>query len=282
MRFTRFIAIDWSGARSGYARKLQVAQCRAGSGAPALVTCPGGWTRQGICDWLAQDMLKATGTLVGFDFSFAPPFMDCGAYLPGLSRARTARAFWAELDAQCDDADLGAAGFLARHRGTHFYLGAVDGVKARFMRLRACEQAFNASGGGKPSSVFDAIGAAQVAKASFAGMRLLHRLGQGAAIWPFDPAPERGSLVVEMYCRAFIRLGGARGVKLRSLEALNGVLEGLGSRPVRALPGLDDDKTDALVAAAGLRAIADQPHYWHPAGLTPALARTEGWTFGVA
>lgn len=282
MRFNRFIAIDWSGARSGYARKLQVAQCRAGRAAPVLVQRPGGWTRQGICDWLADDILKAPGTLVGFDFSFAPPFIDCGAYLPGLSRARTARTFWADLDAQCDDHDLGAAGFLVRHRGTHFYLGAADGAKARFMRLRACEQAFNASGGGKPSSVFDAIGAAQVAKASFAGMRLLHRLGQGAAIWPFDPVPEQGSLVVEIYCRAFIRLGGARGVKLRSLEALNGVLAGLGNQPVRALPGLDDDKTDALVAAAGLRAIADKPHYWRPAGLTPALARTEGWTFGVA
>ena len=36
-----------------------------------------------------------------------------------------------------------------------------------------------------------------------------------------------------------------------------------------------------LIAAAGLRAIASDPLYWRPPGLTPALASTEGWTFGV-
>ena len=37
-----------------------------------------------------------------------------------------------------------------------------------------------------------------------------------------------------------------------------------------------------LIAAAGMRAIAAEPRWWNPPGLTPELARTEGWTFGVA
>src|SRR3546814_3239336 len=82
---------------------------------------------------------------------------------------------------RCADDDLGAASFLEEHHRRHFYFGAADGKKADFMHFRQCELAFNAKGGGKASTVYDAIGAAQVAKASFAGMRLLHHLGDALA-----------------------------------------------------------------------------------------------------
>jgi hypothetical protein len=36
-----------------------------------------------------------------------------------------------------------------------------------------------------------------------------------------------------------------------------------------------------LIAAAGLRAIANDETYWRPRQLTDAIARSEGWTFGV-
>src|SRR3546814_17701025 len=100
-----------------------------------------------------------------------------------LFRSQSARAFWAYVDGACEDEDLGAASFLEHRHRRHFYFGAGDGRKADFMHFRQCELAFNAAGGGKASTVYDAIGAAQVAKASFAGMRLLHpdrkRVGQG-------------------------------------------------------------------------------------------------------
>lgn len=279
-RFGRFVGIDWSGARAGYRRKIQVAVCLSGDAPPLLVEAAGGWTRQGVVDWLTHDVLPAGDALVGFDFSFAPPFIDRGAYLPGLNAPEEGPAFWAWLDAMCADADLGAASFLERHRGHHFYLGAADGPKARFMRLRACEQAFNAAGGGKPSSVFDAIGAAQVAKASFAGMRALHRLQNHAAIWPFA-ATGRASVIVEIYCRAFIRHAGFAGRKLRSGAALDAALAALGSAPC-GLAAVTDDQSDALIAAAGLRALAGDAALWQPAGLSVQIARTEGWTFAVA
>jgi hypothetical protein len=112
-------------------------------------------------------------------------------------------------------------------------------------------------------------------------MRLLNRLGGKLPIWPFDPLPPQGSLVVEMYARAFIRLGGLSGRKLRTLDQLNQALAGLGSEPTATRGFLNDHETDVLVSAAGLRAIAHQKRFWSPAGLGLDIARTEGWTFGV-
>ena len=60
------------------------------------------------------------------------------------------------------------------------------------------------------ASAYDAIGAAQVAKASFAGMRLLHRIDGKVAIWPMDVLPEHGSAVVERsYVHRLSRWGSA-------------------------------------------------------------------------
>ena len=279
-RFARFAAIDWSGAKGRRHKGIAVALAETGDAPPHLVKPGHVWSRTDVLEWSAA-LRDGPPTLVGMDFSFAPPFVARGAYLPGDTTPDAAPAFWAFVDAACEDEDLGAASFLEHRFRRHFYFGKADGTKADFMHLRACELAFNATGGGKPSTVFDAIGAAQVAKASFAGMRLLHQLGDRMPVWPFDPMPPEGSLLVEIYCRAFIRLSGGRGLKLRSLADLNTALASLGSRPVRSRADLNDNQTDVLVAAAGLRRIADCPEYWTPAGLDDAIARTEGWTFGV-
>jgi hypothetical protein len=71
------------------------------------------------------------------------------------------------------------------------------------------------------------------------------------------------------------------GSKLRTREQLNEALAGLGSKPVRLRFEPNDHQTDALVTAAGMRAHLTNPSAFAPQGLTPALARTEGWTFGI-
>lgn len=235
----------------------------------------------GVLDWLRGLAVTGERALVGMDFSFAPPFVARGTYLPGVDAPANARAFWAYVDA-CSgaDEDLGAGGFISRHR-SHFWMGAADGAKADFLHWRVCETAFNRGGGGKASTVFDCVGAAQVAKASFAGMRLLHRLGDAMAVWPFDPVPDTGPVLVEIYARAFLRRAGGRGGKVRDAGALNMALAGLGSRAWVGRETLSDHATDAIVTAAGLRHAADDARLWAPAGLTPAVAESEGWTFGV-
>jgi len=281
-QFERFAAIDWSGAKGKRHKGIAVALCEAGDAAPALVRPCHVWSRTALLDWLVA-AADEVPTLFGFDFSFAPPIAERGDYLPGEAGIpKEAKAFWAYVDAACEDEDLGAASFLDTRHRRHFYFGAADGAKRDFLHHRVCEHAFNATGGGKASTLYDAIGAAQVAKASFAGMRLLHRLKSRVPIWPMDDPPARRSLVVEIYTRVFIRLAGLGGRKVRSLDQLDQALAALGSGPAGLTHEPNDHETDVLIAAAGLRAIAPDSRFWRPTGLTPVLARTEGWTFGVA
>ncbi|WP_114226828.1 MULTISPECIES: hypothetical protein [Sphingomonas] len=278
--FTRFVAIDWSGAKGRRHKGIAVALCEA-DGPPRLVRPGHVWSRTEVADWLLREAKRAP-TLFGFDFSFAPPFAERGAYLPGETGVPdTARAFWAYVDTRAPDEDLGAASFLEAVHRRHFYFGIADGVKADFVHFRQCDTRLNEQGGRKTASAYDAIGAAQVAKASFSGMRLLHRLDGQVAIWPMDPWPAHGSAVVEIYTRIYLRMAGMDGRKLRTRAQLNQALAGLGSPPARLRFEPSDHQTDALVTAAGMRALSRNPAAFRPAGLTPALARTEGWTFGI-
>jgi hypothetical protein len=280
-QFAAFVAIDWSGAKGKRHKGIAIAEAR-GDAAPRLIRPGHIWSREEVLSWLLKRAAREP-TLFGFDFSFAPPLIERGEYLPGeLDVPKTAREFWAYVDMRCDDEDLGAASFLEVAHRRHFYFGIADGVKAGFMHFRKCDARLNAHGGRKTASAYDAIGAAQVAKASFAGMRFLHRLGGKVAIWPMDPLPEHASAVVEIYTRIYLRRAGLSGMKLRSLAALNEALHALGSRPARLGLEPNDHQTDALVTAAGMRQLAaHEPRAFSPVGLTPQIARSEGWTFGV-
>jgi len=275
--FASYVAIDWSGAKGRRHKGIAIAEAR-GDGAPRLVRAGHIWSRCEVLEWLINRAAKEP-TL----FGFAPPLIERGEYLPGEPDVpNTAREFWAYVDRLSADEDLGAASFLETAHRRHFYFGIADGVKAGFMHFRQCDQQLNRQGGRKTASAFDAIGAAQVAKASFSGMRLLHRLDGKVAIWPMDPLPERGSTVVEIYTRIYLRRAGLTGVKLRSRADLNRALKGLGSPPARLRFEPNDHQTDALVTAAGMRALArEEPRAFAPRGLTPHIAATEGWTFGV-
>ncbi|MBV9527821.1 hypothetical protein [Sphingomonas sp.] len=280
-RFESFVAIDWSGAKGRRHKGIAIGRALL-DGPPRLVRPDHVWSREEVLAWLIDDAARRP-TLFGFDFSFAPPLIEKGEYLlgePGVPT--TAREFWAYVDGKCDDEDLGAASFLEIAHRRHFYFGIADGVKADFVRFRQCDARLNAQGGRKTASAYDAIGAAQVAKASFAGMRFLHRLDGRVTIWPMDTLPAQGSAIVEIYTRIYLRRAGLSGTKLRSRTDLNRALEGLGSPPARLRFEPNDHQTDALVTAAGMRQLATgEPNAFNPEGLTPVIARSEGWTFGV-
>lgn len=279
---SRFAVVDWSGAKGDAHRGIALALCDAGDAAPTLVLPEGrAWSRTAIAGWI--EARRDQPLLVGFDFSFAPPRVERGSYLPGDDVPGDARSFWAYVESVCADADLGAASFLEQLHRRHFYFGAADGRKADYMHLRRCEAHFNAGGGGKPSTVYDAIGAAQVAKASFAGMRMLDRLARSVPVWPFDPPPASGALVVEIYTAIAARAAGLRkGLsKLRDAESLDAGLAALGSKPHVRLARYDDHATDAILTAAWLRRNAGRPELWRPPQLSAPIAQTEGWTFGV-
>ena len=279
--FDAYVAIDWSGAKGRRHKGIAIAEAR-GDSTPRLVRPGHVWSRVEVAEWLVKRAAKEP-TLFGFDFSFAPPIIGRGEYLPGEPDVPgTARDFWAYVERHCGDDDLGAASFLEQLHRRHFYFGIADGTKADFMHFRQCDARLNAQGGRKTASAYDAIGAAQVAKASFSGMRLLHAIHGKVAIWPMDPLPEGASAVVEIYTRIYIRRAGMTGTKLRTRADLNRALKGLGSKPVRLSFEPNDHQTDAIVTAAGMRALArTDARAFAPEGLTPEIAQTEGWTFGV-
>jgi hypothetical protein len=280
-QFARYVAVDWSGAKGRRHKGIAIAEARSDA-APRLIRAGHSWSREEVLKWLLREAAKEP-TLFGFDFSFAPPLIERGEYLIGEPDVpKTAREFWAYVDALCGDEDLGAASFLEFAHRRHFYFGIADGVKSDFVRFRQCDARLNAQGGRKTASAYDAIGAAQVAKASFSGMRLLHRLDGKVAIWPMDPLPTSGSAVVEIYTRIYLRRAQMSGVKLRSRGALNLALAGLGSPRAHLRFEPNDHQTDALVTAAGMRALhLQEPRAFDPGGLTPQISQTEGWTFGV-
>ncbi|RYY25199.1 MAG: hypothetical protein EOP62_14150 [Sphingomonadales bacterium] len=284
--FTDFIAIDWSGQAVERPRGLAVARCHAGNAAPELIDR--NWSRHDILDWLAGLADSGTRALIGLDLSPAFPFHDEGAYFPGWDRSPPdAKALWALVDALCaDDAHLAATSFVAHPDARRHFrqLGQCgDLFPPGRGRFRVCEhgqEAMRLS----PYSCFNLVGASQVGKSSLTGMRVLHQLRGKVPIWPFDPVPDQGPLLVEIYTSLAARLAGMRkGLsKIRDAATLDAMLAAFGSEPHAPLARYDDHATDAILSAASLRVAANQQELWAPPALTPELAATEGWTFGVS
>ncbi len=284
-RFTTFVAIDWSGAVGPRQPGIAVAICGAGDDAPTLVRPRHVWSRTEVLDWLLNDLPE--DTLVGLDLSTSFAFADRGAFFPGWDESPAdARALWALVERICaDDPHLSSGSFVDHVEASRHFRRHGDRTGDRFPpgrgRLRVTEHA-QRDQGLSPYSNFNLVGAAQVGKSSLTGMRMLHRLDGKLALWPVDPVPRTGSVVVEIYTTLAARAAGvARGrSKIRDAAALDAALVNLGSRAHEPLPNYSDHATDALLAAAWLRTVADDPAVWSPKALD-AVRETEGWTFGI-
>jgi hypothetical protein len=287
-RFERFAAIDWSGAKGKRHKGIAVAVCGLGEDAPALVARDRQWSREDVLDWVIATAPGAP-TLYGFDLSGSLAFSDAGAYFPGWERSPAdARALWSLVEEICaGEPDLSASFFVdhpeasrhfRRHGGRCGDLFVAGAGRMRLIETESKRQSLC-----NPVSNFNLVGPAQVGKSSLTGMRLLRRLDRVLPIWPFDPLPAQGSVVVEIYTSiAAAAAGLPRGrSKIRDPEALDLALAALGSRPHTPIARYDDHATDAIVSAAWLRTVADRPDYWSPALMSDDIARTEGWTFGV-
>ncbi|KQT32996.1 hypothetical protein ASG29_12745 [Sphingomonas sp. Leaf412] len=284
-RLRHFAAVDWSGAVGQRQRGIAVAICGT-DGAPALVRPGHVWSRAEVLDWLNDGL--PVDTLVGLDLGIALPFVDRAAYFPGWTESPPdARALWALVDRLCaDDADLSAGSFVAHEQASRHFRRHGGRVGDLFQpgrgRLRATEHA-QAAAGLNPCSNLNLVGAAQVGKSSLTGMRVLHRLPRTVAIWPFDPVPAAGPVVVEIYTAlAAIAAGRRKGrAKMRTAADLDTALIAIGSPPSDLADPVSDHQCDALLTAAWLRTVAHDPRSWRPAGMTREVAATEGWTFGV-
>jgi hypothetical protein len=290
-RFRYFAAIDWSGAAGERHKGLALAICEAGGEAPCLIRHSPRWSREDVLHWLLDAM--PGDTLVGLDLGASLPFADCGAFFPEWDKSPPdAKALWALVDRICEsDPHLGASSFVdhaeasryfRRHggrEGGHFHAPDAAHRRGRFRVTEAAQAAM----GCKPYSNFNLVGAAQVGKSSLTGMRVLHRLDGRLPVWPFDPLPARGSVVLEIYTAIAAMAGGRTPgrSKMKSFAELNAALTNLGSRPVPGSGPIDDHSADALLTAAWLRGAAGREELWSPPAMTPEIAATEGWTFGA-
>jgi hypothetical protein len=286
-RFTHFAALDWSGARGPRQRGIALAVA-SGTAAPALVRPGHIWSRAEILDWLEAVAADGTDMLIGFDFSAAFAFADHRAYFPGWPDSPAdMRALWALVERLAgDDPHYEIGSFLShpearRHFRHHGAAGDLFEVGAG--RLRVVERHQRATKQAASVSNFNLVGAAQVGKASLSGMRLLHRLAGRIPLWPGDPVPKAGPMLVEIYTSLAARAAGLPPgrSKIRDGAALDAALTALGSPPCGLTGPVSDHASDALLTAAWLRAIASNPASWGPSPLTERLAKTEGWTFGI-
>lgn len=293
LRFRHFMAIDWSGAVGARQKGIAVALCSADGEAPRLLNSPGHrhWSRAQVLDLLRDACPE--GTLIGVDLGISLPFADTAAFFPDWPGSPPdAPSLWALIDAICaDDPHLSASSFVdhpdlrtyfRRHGGREGARFHLPGALHKRGRMRVTEEA-QARAGCKPYSNFNLVGAAQVGKSSLTGMRLLHRLRGHLPVWPVDPLPAAGSVIVEIYTTLAAVAAGrsASRAKMTSYAALNEALAALGSPTVPGDGAIDDHSSDALLTAAWLRTAAPQTALWSPAELTAELAKTEGWTFGA-
>ena len=288
-RFGHFVGIDWSGAAGERQRGIAVAICAAGEAAPTLVRPGHIWSRAEVLDWLTHDL--PGDAIIGLDLGASLPFADEGAFFPGWADSPPdARALWAMIEGvAADDPHLSAGSFvdhaeIARHLRRH------GGRKGEYFtgrgRLRVTE-IMQREQGLNPYSNLNLVGAAQVGKSSLTGMRVLHRLPPRIAVWPFDPLPATGPVALEIYTSlaalAALAAGRPKGrAKMRDHAALTEALRMLASEPAHGTGPIDDHRADAILTAAWLRRAAHRPELWAPRGMTPEIAATEGWTFGIA
>ncbi len=290
MEFDLFVGIDWTGAQP--ARAVAVAACDPSGLVSPVWPRDRFWQRREVADWIAAQVHAGRRVLAGFDFGFAMPWVDGVGYLDGrVPDVTDMFALWDLIDQASDGAEddfAGAAVHDPRLLPSFWVNGPTpahwgDGsTKRRRVEVVAAE-----TGAGTPVSLFKLAAASkQVGKASLAGMRTLRRLrtltGDRLAVWPVQqPAPGQ-SVVMEIYPTLFRKqaLGGVR--KITGRAAMVGALAHFGCTLSPDLPEqFDDHIGDAIITAAGLSRLGDRASAWNPAGMTPDIARREGWIFGV-
>ena len=289
--FGHFLAIDWSGARGERQKGIALAVAHGDGGPPVLVDQPPrGWSREEV---LAILLDLPENTLVGMDLGIALPFGDCGAFFPDWHESPAdAQALWSLIDDICSaDPHLECGSFLTHPEAARYFRHSKDKVGDRFHldnaptregRFRTAENAQRGLGV-RPVSNFNLVGAAQVGKSSLTGMRMLNRLRGAVSVWPIDPLPETGSVLVEIYTSIAAKEAGvgSNRSKIRSYEDLNFALSTWDVPPVPGKGPISDHASDALLTAAWLREVAHDQVRWKPRGLNDEIARTEGWTFGA-
>lgn len=287
-QFTHFSCVDWSGAKTARPNGIAIATIGP-DGPPALLSPDPRWSRADVRDWLLLIADAKMDMLIGFDLSMALPFHDKQSYFPEWDASPShANDLWQLVEGLSSaDLHLNVLSFLDHPQASRHFRHSRDHVGDLFTggtgRLRVVEQYQRETGQANSASCFNLVGAAQVGKSSLTGMRMLHQLNGAIPIWPFDPIPDSGPMIVEIYTTiAALAAGLPKGKsKIRDRDGLETALRALDTALPAKLLQYDDHSTDALITAAWMKNASADKRLWHPPMLTEEIAQKEGWTFGV-
>jgi hypothetical protein len=281
--FTRFIAIDWSGAREPTAQRRAIACCvveRRDHGS-RVVCLVNGRDRQETVGWLAERATDGVPTLAGLDFPFAyaAPFLD----------HLGARDFSALLACMAPlDGPLAAPGGVDEFVGTCGQWWACGGGDADRRTRRQVECRPETRNAESPLRAlltprgYGFVGARQVGKAAITGIAAiaaLKRRAPNVRVWPFERLGGASLVLAEIWPR--LALGtltksdpAARRHKVRELRR-----SGVRLRPEHARMAEESDHAIDALATAVEMASGRWPLSRRSA-LPPESAR-EGWILGV-
>jgi hypothetical protein len=266
----RFIAIDWSGAKSGCEKKIWLAEASDGD----LVRLECGRHREAVADLLLETARASSDLVVGFDFGFSAP-----AWFVRKLGAASAPDLWALA---CTEAE----NWLAN--GMPPFWGGGRGPRPALPRpedhYRLSDMALSPVGGIQIKSLFQVGGSGSVGTGSLRGWPILHRLRSGGfSVWPFDRT--QMPLVVEIYPR--LLTGPVNKSRREAREAyIEKHFPGLAGA-IREKAVSSEDAFDAAVSAlrmasdldcSALPVIADadillEGVIWHPNLDLAALSR---------
>jgi hypothetical protein len=196
MEPTRVIAVDWSGARVGAARKIWWAE----RGAEGEAVLEGGRSREAVTAALVATVHRARAhgerVVIGLDFAFGVP-----AWYARQSAWRTGADVWRHFGVEAVDRLLAAPAAPFWGRPPQRTRPALLRAGTTTPPLRATEAEIAPVA--RPFSIFQLAGAGSVGTAAlrgFATLRALHEVG--ACLWPFADDPGgAGAVVVEVWPR---------------------------------------------------------------------------------
>jgi diadenosine tetraphosphate (Ap4A) HIT family hydrolase len=266
MATSRIIAVDWSGARTGAARKIWLAEVAHGT----LRRLESGRGREALTRLLIDEAEQDLDLVVGLDFAFSFPLwyfrhrgLDAVQSLWELAADEGER--WL---ADCEPPFWGRPG---RGRPDH------EGFRRTDLDVRGRYSS-------QPKSPFQIGGAGAVGTMSIRGMPFLAALKDaGFNIWPFDPP--RPPLVVEIYPRLLTGDLVKSDPEARSSH-MRGAYPEIGARHRHLATG-SEDALDAAVSAVVMARHVDEilalpparddherleGRIWHPPELTAPSA----------
>ena len=190
---------------------------RPGEAPPTLVRPGHVWSRAEVLEWLTT---RAAATIPWSASISRPvlPFVDAGGFFPVGTRALGTRArsgHWSTGSARTTPISRASSFVDHPERAPLFPApwrtqGRLASARRRG-RLRARSSTRSGEQGSRPYSCLNLIGAAQVGKSSLTGMRPAPHAGRALPIWPFDPVPAAGSLLVEIYTSLAALAAGRQG-----------------------------------------------------------------------